>query len=388
MADDADRIDRHADHDLLLIAGLVDRDPTADRALAESWIATCASCSALHADLLVLSKATATLATPPRPRAFTLTAADAALLTAPRTGEPGVEAARLGGVMTDLHAPLHATHDRMLVASLADHSLALAERAAAEALVAVCDDCAALHADLLALRAATQAMTTPSRPRDFVLSQADATRLRSGGWRRFLATLGSSRDALSRPLAVGLTTLGLAGLLVATVPSVLTGYGGGATSAAPEVQTTVGAPIPGAAAPGAATGADTTGSGDDTGAPATAAAAPVAAGSLAPLPDGVVPVYGAQASPATGSGGNGTGAAILDQGATPPPGTESVTSGSSKGQTGGAPSRGREPGSLLDLLGEPDDTSPSTLVVLSGAFLIAGLGLFAIRWTARRIGDD
>ena len=122
----------------------------------------------------------------------------------------------------------HASHDTILVASLADHSLPASERSAAEALVAACSQCADLHADLLALRAATRAMPTPARPNDYTLTPRDAARLRSGGWRRFVAILGTSRDALSRPLAVGLTTLGLAGLLVATLPSFSMG---GATSA-------------------------------------------------------------------------------------------------------------------------------------------------------------
>ena len=42
-----------------------------------------------------------------------------------------------------------------------------------------------------------------------------------GGWRRFVAAFGSPRDVFSRPLAVGLTTLGLAGLLLASAPSIL-----------------------------------------------------------------------------------------------------------------------------------------------------------------------
>ena len=104
----------------------------------------------------------------------------------------------------------------MLVASLADHSLAAVERAAAEALVATCGPCADLFTDLEALRVATQAQPVPARPRDFRLTADDAVRMRPGGWRRFVAAFGSSRDMLSRPLAAGLTTIGLAGLLVAT----------------------------------------------------------------------------------------------------------------------------------------------------------------------------
>ena len=84
-----------------------------------------------------------------------------------------------------------------------------------------------------------RAMPTPARPSDYTLTERDAARLRSGGWRRFVAILGTSRDALSRPLAVGLTTLGLAGLLVSAAPSFMMGS---ASSAAP---TTIGAPAGG-----------------------------------------------------------------------------------------------------------------------------------------------
>ncbi|MEP6639309.1 MAG: hypothetical protein ABJC39_08155 [Chloroflexota bacterium] len=376
----ADPMDGHAEHDPMLIASLLDRDRMPDIALAETRIATCASCAALHADLVALSRATAMLPTPPRPRGFTLTAADAERLIAAVPGEPGVRTPRLGGVMTDPNTTAHATHDRILVASLADHTLAPAERAATEALVATCTECAALHSDLLALRAATRAMPTPSRPRDFVLSSQDAGRLRSGGWRRFLANLGSSRDALSRPLAVGLTTLGLAGLLVGTVPSVLTGFGGSAASA-PQILSPVGAPVPEAAS----SGADTAGSGPDSVVASPAAAAPAAAASAAPLPDAAGPVVGAaQSSGAEPSGGR---YGALDRSATPPPGSEAVTNGSSKGGNGGATGGSGEPDSLPGVLVIGDEGGLSMLVVLSGAFLIAGLGLFAIRWTARRLTD-
>ncbi len=52
-------------------------------------------------------------------------------------------------------------------------------------------------------------------------------------WRRWLGAVGTSRDAITRPLALGFTTIGLAGLLVATVPGALPS--GSATGAAPMV---------------------------------------------------------------------------------------------------------------------------------------------------------
>ena len=68
--------DRHADHDPLLIAALLDTDLAAtERVAAQSRIATCPECAALHADLVALSTATAALPAPARPRDFRLHAA-------------------------------------------------------------------------------------------------------------------------------------------------------------------------------------------------------------------------------------------------------------------------------------------------------------------------
>jgi hypothetical protein len=361
----ADRQDPHAEHDPLMIAALLDREVGGEeRAIAESLIASCASCAALHSDLLALSVATREQPIPARSRAFTLTTADAARLAGEAAGEPASAMPRLSGVMTDPFTPSdHASHDTMLVASLADHSLAPSERAAADALVAACSQCADLHADLLALRTATRAMPTPARTADYMLTPRDAVRLGSGGWRRFVAILGTSRDALSRPLAIGLTTLGLAGLLVANVPSFSFGSASsGATQLAP-----VGAPV--------GDGAVDTGDGSTI---LGASAAAEAAASAAPVPDGL------SASGVDQSAAPIRAPAIFD-GASQPPDVQGVTNGSSKGQGGGAPtkSRGDSTGSLLSLQ-EVGGVSP--VVVLSIAFLITGLGLFLLRWSARRFG--
>src|SRR5206468_4581458 len=138
---------------------------------------------------------------------------------------------RLTNEMTDPRTTAaHASHDPILVAALSDRSLTATERAVAEALVAGCSRCAELHADLVALGAAARAMPTPARPRDYLLTPADAVRLRPTGWRRVVGAFGTARDGFSRPLAVGLTTLGLAGLLVTTVPTILQGRVSSGTS--------------------------------------------------------------------------------------------------------------------------------------------------------------
>jgi anti-sigma factor RsiW len=127
----------------------------------------------------------------------------------------------------------HHDHDPLLIAALVDgDSDAPVTDERARRLIAECADCATLHADLIALAAASRALPAPAiRTRDFRLSAADAARLRPSGWRRVIVAFGSPRDGLTRPLAAGLTTLGLAGLLIGTIPS---GLFGAASGAAPE----------------------------------------------------------------------------------------------------------------------------------------------------------
>lgn len=370
----ADRREPHEAHDPVVIARLLDRDIAADeRAAAESLVASCPSCAALLADLLALATATQVQPTPTRMRAFTLTADDVARLAAQAPGEPDGAMARLGGVMTaPSPASDHASHDTILIASLADHSLPAGERAAAEAIVATCSQCADLQADLLALRAATRAMPTPARPADYTLTESAAARLRSGGWRRFVAILGTSRDALSRPLAIGLTTLGLAGLLVSAAPSLM--IGSASSSAAP---TTVAAPAGGAAAEN---GDGSTRLGAAAVPAASAAAA--AAASAAPAPGGI---YGSAVDQSAAPPFVPPQAAIAD-GATQPPDTAADTNGTPKAQGGTSGGVAREPDDTSDLLAAQEIGGISPLPVLSVAFLVAGLALFAMRWTARRFG--
>ena len=369
----ADVVDRHADHDPLLIVALTDDDISAsERTVAVALIGGCADCAALHADLLALSSATRALPIPPRPRDFRLTAADAARLTAPTAGEPAAPASRLTGEMTDSRSTsAHASHDTILVASLADHSLAASEREAADALVAACGLCAALNADLVALSAATRAMSTPTRPRDYTLTPDDAARLRPTGWRRWVAAFGTSRDAFSRPLAVGLTTLGLAGLLVATVPSVL--LQGSATSAPSGAQDTTGNA---GGAPGAVTdaGAESASRSADPGAPAAAPSAdyagPVAAS--------------AQPTPVVS---DRNGVAILPDQASPAPAQGGTTTGSSKGSDAGPGQPDALSGTGAErTAAEQGATGIPTMIVVSGALVLVGLGLFLMRRATRRFG--
>lgn len=249
-------------------------------------------------------------------------------------GEPASPDDRQTRDMTASPAPdtaSHAQHDPALLAALIDRdaaeALAPVELAAAREQVDRCVPCATIHRDLLDLTAGLVAATTLTRPRDFRLTAADATRLRPRGWRRFLSTVGSARDGLSRPLAIGLTTLGLVGVLVGSVPG--------------------GLPFGGASASG----------GTDQQAREAASAAPAPASNAAPA-----------AAPGTDDGGTFQGA------------------GEAFGPTA-APDVSEKDQALVDELSLRDDPSGvSALVVIAGTMLILGLGLFALRWSSRRFG--
>jgi len=119
----------------------------------------------------------------------------------------------------EVRATSHDRHDPLLVAALAADDLAGTDRDLAVELTRSCTDCALLHDDLRALARATASAPPPiaERPRDFRLTPADAARLQPGGWRRLVAALSGARSSLSRPLGVGLATIGLAGLLIGNI---------------------------------------------------------------------------------------------------------------------------------------------------------------------------
>jgi hypothetical protein len=273
--------------------------------------------------------------------------------------------------MTDPFKPApedHAVHDPLWMAALAsrDPDLGTSERTRAEAALESCGACADLFAELVAVSAAIPGAAIPGRPRDYTLTAADAARLRPGGLRRWLSAIGSVRDGITFPLAMGLTTLGIAGLLVATVPAALSGMGGASSAAAPEILSAVGAAVP---------------------APEAAASAPAAAASAAPASAAFAPVPSAAASPAPGVGQS----TDLYASGTPPDSETTGDGGVFSGDDGDAASQAAQRQEAAEMAREAairDDTSGrSALLVLATTLLIAGLGLFALRWTNRRLGD-
>jgi hypothetical protein len=262
----------------------------------------------------------------------------------------------------------HAGHDRLLIAALAADDLTAGERERAEALVARCAPCAGLAADLRAIAQATSAnnLPVPARPRSFTLRPDDAARLRPGGWRGFVRRFGSADWSFTRPLAAGLTTLGLAGLLVSALP----GFPTASPAASP-------------AASAGATRADDRDlpSGDQEmgGTPSAIPAAP--SGAPAPAPSATVSVPAA-ASP--GANPSDAGVGVHGEGASP--GTAQVEGSPLADRAQGAPYSSfaqRTANEAADTAASRD--APSMLAILAGTSLMVGLGLFGLRWAGRRL---
>jgi hypothetical protein len=242
--------------------------------------------------------------------------------------------------MTDRIPASHAEHDPLLVAALAAGDLEPADRELATSLASTCAECALLEADLRAIATASAALPARTRPRDFSLRAEDAARLRRRGWRGLVRAFAGPRSGALRPLATGLTTLGIAGLLVAAMPA----FPLGGSAAAP--------------APAQAPGSSDTPKSVDTASedPGTAQYSGRSQPPLNPVP----------ARGPAGPSPERDRLDRLDGGA--------VESVGPSAQPVAAPSA-------------PVARAASPLVALSGTFLILGLGLFGLRWTARRLGD-
>ena len=257
--------------------------------------------------------------------------------------------------VSDVRATSHDRHDPMLVAALAADDLGGTDRDQALALTRSCSDCATLHDDLLAVARATAAVSPPfsTRPRDFQLTRADAERLRPGGWRRLVAALAIPRWVRSRPLGIGLATLGLVGLLVGNVQI---GFGGGSASQA-------------------MTAADRAGAGPV----ASAATADVAGDAFSSAPTSAqVPdpaaAPAASVAPAAASGSGNFGAAL------PSGDPEGIQGGPiAANPTGGKAARTEEPTSVApSSVGTPSGEPFRPLNLLFGGAIVLGIGLLLV----------
>lgn len=267
------------------------------------------------------------------------------------------------------HVPDHtpaaaAVEHAALIAALDAGDLAGIERDRAATLVGTCAGCASLLADLSVLRAATAALPTVPRTRDYRLTDADVARLRPPAWGRLVGWLGAPRSKV-RPLAGGLAALGIAGLLLSTTP----GFFGQAAM----TLSTTGAPV---VAPGDAGGAaaarevspqlstaPTTQAvpGATLGPKAVPVPSPAAAGVPAPTaPPSAGVLTGPAAAATPGSSGFSSDAGAMDSA------SKAGLPDASQGERNAALTPASEPAT-------PDRT---LLLVLSLALLAAGIGLF------------
>jgi hypothetical protein len=267
----------------------------------------------------------------------------------------------------DRHGPMnpeHAGHDETLIAGLAATDLTDLETAAARSLVASCLDCAQLHADLVAIMAATAALPALRRTRDFQLTDADAAHLRPSGWRRLVAGLARPRVALGRPLAGGLVALGIAGLIVSASPAIFQSAGSAETGGA------AAAPISDQAGP--ATGFD--GAGSTT---ASALAAPSAAAAASGAPLFVVGSSAPAASTIPVTTPDFAGAASAQPSPFPAASSAAVA-------VVPAPAASDSSASKSAAQGNAPGVSPSPLLVASLVLLTAGLVVLGLTWAGGR----
>lgn len=264
------------------------------------------------------------------------------------------------------HSEQHAQHDPLLVVSLAAGDLTGADRDFATSLITDCAECATLHDDLLAIARATAALPTAVRPRDFQLTPEQAARLRPLGWRRFVAAFASPRLAMTRQLGIGLTTLGLAGLLVSVLPTMnMAGSAAGAPVAPAAESTTNDTSLGGvesAASPAASAASSA--------AAASASSEPYSAAALPSASYGVVSLPQATNLPdrASANDGQGTAGPVTAQGSDGKSFTQAPAP--VERQLGGDQFTSEEPGLPL-------------LLVVSVILLAAGIALLIARRIAR-----
>ena len=222
------------------------------------------------------------------------------------------------------------------------------------------------------------ATATPSRPTASSPSTT-AARLRPRGWRGLVARFGSPEMAFTRPLAAGLATLGIAGLLLTSLPLGLPG----ASSTSERALSPIGNPVGGGNYGAAVTAA-----------PAPAIQEPPPSAASSALPAGAAPSPAASAIPAPAASDDRDGSAP-DSGSpsiapAPPSGGGGVgltTDGGSKGAGTGADLGSPAPGgpTASDAGAPAGQAGPSPLVMLSLLLLASGLVLGGLRLAARRL---
>ena len=137
----------------------------------------------------------------------------------------------------------HGRHDRFAIAAALGGDML-------PSTVRTCPSCGALHRDLLSIQTAIRHAWTPRRPRDLRLARGDLLAGPPSLWQRVIDAFGSSRDAVTRPLAAGLVSLGIAGVALANISlGVGGGFGAAGASAAATPENRDPVPAPDRSAP-------------------------------------------------------------------------------------------------------------------------------------------
>jgi hypothetical protein len=282
---------------------------------------------------------------------------------------------------------LHEQHDQILVVSFASGDLAPddRDRTTAQGLIDACTECAALHNDIVAIARATRALPPAVRTHDFRLTPEQASKLRPTGWRRFIAGLSAPGSLLSRQLGLGLATLGIAGLLLNSAPSIQLGMGGSAA-----------APAAAPSAPAAAASGPVYDRGAALSGPGASASQPGYEGYSGPRASAAASAAAASTEPVPAAGG---------QGAPASDGFDTMASASTQITTAGGPKASALPtirmpepaptGERNALLPEnpaaappasgESGSGPSGLVIVSTVLLGAGVLVLLLRSISRRI---
>jgi hypothetical protein len=266
----------------------------------------------------------------------------------------------------------HASHDLELIAAYAAGDATGARLETATALVAGCEECAALHRDLRAIAAALPDLPAPSRPRDFRLSAEQAATLRPAGWRGLVAALAGPRFRFAAPLGTALATLGLAGVLVGSLAGVPPGTGSATlTELGREA-----APATAAPAGAAPTAADQMVNQPEPGAPEAASPLPAVRAGAA-----------GSGSPTTGGAGEANGTPVPNAGlggATAAPGKAAAPSGAAEAPAATllprAPPMVAPDEGVASGIGAVSLTAAASLLAL-----LVGVALVAGRVLARRL---
>ena len=259
-------------------------------------------------------------------------------------------------------------HDETLIARLAADDLSEREAVDAHQLVVSCPACAELHADLRSIMAATAHLPVPKRTRDFQLTDADAARLRGTGWRRLLGRLGEPRLAFTRPLATGLVTLGIAGLVLVAAPSFLTSFAGHSATSAPL----------------SAAGAGST---EASGQPSTDYATKSSAGPSIGIVSGSASFAPATAATQGPQAARSPAATSVVPPPAPSAAASALPSDTSLGAASAAPPTDQLPPDNVPgakIVDVNASSGPSPLAVISIVLLVVGTVLFLLRWVARR----